>query len=154
MSSKRRRTRSKHSKARRVNWQLIALVLAAVLGLAKLWQAGSRWRAQQAALQEESAVQEPDELFRPEVGDPPYTIAVDAGHGGDDPGATGVVVEREMTAATAQALTAWLDADPNYIPVPTRDGYDVTAGRAGQQPEPRPAAVHPRQLGRHRGRRL
>ena len=127
MSSKRRRTRSKHSKARRVNWQLIALVLAAVLGLAKLWQAGSRWRAQQAALQEESAVQEPDELFRPEVGDPPYTIAVDAGHGGDDPGATGVVVEREMTAATAQALTAWLDADPNYIPVPTRDGYDVTA---------------------------
>ena len=84
-------------------------------------------QAQQAAFQEQSALQEPDELFRPDVGDPPYTIAVDAGHGGDDPGATGVVVERDMTAATAEALTRWLDADPNYIPAATRDSYDVTA---------------------------
>ena len=127
MKKQRRRTRSRHSRARRVNWQLVALALAVLLGLAKLWQAGSRWYAARQAYQEQSAVQEPDELFRPEVGDPPYTIAVDAGHGGDDPGATGVVVERDMTAATAAALTAWLDADPHYIPVPTRDGYDVTA---------------------------
>ena len=65
--------------------------------------------------------------FRPAVGEPPYTVAVDAGHGGTDPGAAGVVVEREMTAETAAALVRWLEDDPNYIPVATRDSYDATA---------------------------
>ena len=120
MKKQRRRTKAKHGKGRQINWQLVALALVAAVGLVKLWEAASRWQAQQAAFQEQSALQEPDELFRPDVGDPPYTIAVDAGHGGDDPGATGVVVERDMTAATAEALTRWLDADPNYIPAATR----------------------------------
>ena len=127
MKKQRRRTKAKHGKGRQINWQLVALALVAAVGLTKLWETASRWQAQQAAFQEQSALQEPDELFRPDVGDPPYTIAVDAGHGGDDPGATGVVVERDMTAATAEALTRWLDADPNYIPAATRDSYDVTA---------------------------
>ena len=127
MRKQRRRTRSKHGKDRRVNWQLIALALAAAVGLARLGETFVQWQARQETFQEQSALQEPDELFRPDVGDPPYTIAVDAGHGGDDPGATGVVVERDMTAATAEALTRWLDADPNYIPAATRDSYDVTA---------------------------
>ena len=68
-----------------------------------------------------------DDDFRPTVGDPPYRIAVDAGHGGSDPGARGVVQESEMTAATAEALWNWLDRDPNYIPLATRESYDVTA---------------------------
>ena len=127
MRKQRRRTRSKHGKDRRVNWQLIALALAAAVGLARLGETFVQWQARQETFQEQSALQEPDELFRPEVGDPPYTIAVDAGHGGDDPGATGVVVERDMTAATAETLLRWLNADPHYIPVTTRDGYDVTA---------------------------
>ena len=127
MRKQRRRTRSKHGKDRRVNWQLIALALAAAVGLARLGETFVQWQARQETFQEQSALQEPDELFRPEVGDPPYTIAVDAGHGGDDPGATGMVVERDMTAATAEALLRWLNADPHYIPVTTRDGYDVTA---------------------------
>lgn len=68
-----------------------------------------------------------EDEFRPVIGEPPYRIAVDAGHGGSDPGARGVVEEKEMTAATAQALCDWLDADPNFIPLMTRERYDVTA---------------------------
>lgn len=64
------------------------------------------------------------EAARPE---PPYTIAVDAGHGGADPGAVGVILERDMTAATAQALIRLLENDENFIPVETRESYDSTA---------------------------
>ena len=51
----------------------------------------------------------------------------DAGHGGSDPGARGVVEEKEMTAQTSEALLALLEADPNYIPLRSRESYDVTA---------------------------
>lgn len=67
------------------------------------------------------------EEFYPVIGDPPYRIAVDAGHGGSDPGATGLVEECEMTARTAQLLTELLEADENYIPLQTRADYDTTA---------------------------
>ena len=56
-----------------------------------------------------------EEPFRPVVGDPPYRVCIDAGHGGSDPGARGVVEEKEMTAQTSEALLALLEADPNYI---------------------------------------
>ena len=68
-----------------------------------------------------------DDDFRPTIGEPPYRIVIDAGHGGSDPGARGVVQESEMTAATAEALSAWLERDPNYIPLTTRESYDSTA---------------------------
>jgi len=67
------------------------------------------------------------EPYRPEVGEPPYRVAVDAGHGGSDPGARGVVQESDLNAATASALVAWLRKDSNYIPLQTRESYDVTA---------------------------
>ena len=75
----------------------------------------------------ESAVSVSAEDFRPVVGDPPYRVAVDAGHGGSDPGARGVVEEKQVTAATAAALLQWLEQDPNYIPLRTRDAFDQTA---------------------------
>ena len=53
-----------------------------------------------------------EEPFRPVVG---------------DPGARGVVEEKEMTAQTSEALLALLEADPNYIPLRSRESYDVTA---------------------------
>ena len=61
------------------------------------------------------------------MGDPPYRVVVDAGHGGTDPGARGVVEEKNMTAATASALVEWLDRDPNFIPLQTRNSYEDTA---------------------------
>lgn len=74
-----------------------------------------------------SRTEDIEDDFRPEVGDPPYRVAIDAGHGGSDPGAQGIVNEAQMNTQTAEALVAWLDADPNYIPLSTRDSYDVTA---------------------------
>ncbi len=68
-----------------------------------------------------------DDDFRPQVGDPPYRVAIDAGHGGSDPGARGVVEEKDVTAATASALLQWLEQDSNYIPLQTRESFDVTA---------------------------
>lgn len=67
------------------------------------------------------------EEFRPQVGEPPYRVVIDAGHGGSDPGARGVVVEKDVTAATAAAVLQWLEQDTNYIPLQTRERFDTTA---------------------------
>ena len=65
-----------------------------------------------------------DDDFRPQVGDPPYRVAIDAGHGGSDPG---VVEEKDVTAETASALLQWLEQDSTYIPLQTRESFDATA---------------------------
>jgi len=51
-------------------------------------------------------------------------VAVDAGHGGDDPGATGVsgTHEKDVTLAIARALAARIDREPGMRAVLTRDG--------------------------------
>ncbi len=46
-----------------------------------------------------------------------FVVAVDAGHGGIDHGAEGVVIESEMTARTAEALFALLEEDERFTPV-------------------------------------
>ncbi|MBV7388270.1 N-acetylmuramoyl-L-alanine amidase [Pasteurellaceae bacterium TAE3-ERU1] len=53
------------------------------------------------------------------------TIAIDAGHGGKDPGATGAnlqVREKNVTLQIAKELKAMLDADPRFRSVLTRRG--------------------------------
>ena len=52
------------------------------------------------------------------------TIAVDAGHGGEDPGARGRdgTQEKEITLAIARKLKALIDAEPNMRALLTRDG--------------------------------
>lgn len=104
----------------------LALCLC-LLVLYGVYRMGAYWTQRLFPLPENP---EPDvavEEFRPEVGDPPYIVAVDAGHGGSDTGAIGVIEERDMTAQTAQRLTELLEADENYIPVQTRASYDTTA---------------------------
>jgi N-acetylmuramoyl-L-alanine amidase len=51
-------------------------------------------------------------------------VAVDAGHGGDDPGATGAsgTHEKVVTLAIARALAARIDREPGMRAVLTRDG--------------------------------
>lgn len=59
---------------------------------------------------------------------PPYTVALDAGHGGMDTGAhCRQVEEAAVCEHTVDALFAWLEADPNFEPVRTREnGVDLS----------------------------
>lgn len=131
MPTSQRRPVNKHSKRKTHRCKMrnrflhgLLLVFAALMlcfGLF-LWKAALELNAPA-----ESAVSVSAEDFRPVVGDPPYRVAVDAGHGGNDPGARGVVEEKQVTAATAAALLQWLEQDPNYIPLQTRESFDATA---------------------------
>ncbi|WP_373777077.1 N-acetylmuramoyl-L-alanine amidase [Glaesserella sp.] len=52
-------------------------------------------------------------------------VAIDAGHGGKDPGAIGKTLglkEKEVTLSIARELKALLDKDPNFKAVMTRNG--------------------------------
>lgn len=56
---------------------------------------------------------------------PIWTIAIDPGHGGKDPGAIGrnlKIYEKNVTLSIARELKALLDADPNFRGVLTRNG--------------------------------
>ncbi|TCK01938.1 N-acetylmuramoyl-L-alanine amidase [Volucribacter psittacicida] len=56
---------------------------------------------------------------------PVWTIAIDPGHGGKDPGAIGrnlKIYEKNVTLSIARELKALLDADPNFRGVLTRNG--------------------------------
>jgi len=54
----------------------------------------------------------------------PVTIVIDAGHGGEDPGARGRrgTYEKQVTLAVARKLKALVDAEPTLRAVLTRDG--------------------------------
>lgn len=118
---KKRRAKRKERSFLRTALTLCFCVLAFVFS-AFLWREALR-----VSSQEQGSVSAFGEAFRPQVGDPPYRVAIDAGHGGNDPGARGVMEEKDMTAATASVLLAWLEQDPNYIPLRTRDAFDQTA---------------------------
>ena len=63
---------------------------------------------------------------------PPYTIAIDAGHGGTDIGAEGVINEIQLTEATIGYLEGWLTQDENYTSVRTHaaDTFSKNTERA------------------------
>lgn len=54
-------------------------------------------------------------------GQAPWCIGLDAGHGGSDPGAVGLISEADMTEATVQALQALLEADDRFTVVLCRE---------------------------------
>ncbi len=57
-------------------------------------------------------------VCKPQDG-PPYTIAIDAGHGGSDVGAEGIIDEKIVTETTIGYLEQWLEQDENYTPLRT-----------------------------------
>jgi len=65
-----------------------------------------------------------DRSARPERLDRPITIAIDPGHGGEDPGAIGPggTMEKDVTLMIAQRLFELTQADPALRAMLTRDG--------------------------------
>lgn len=59
----------------------------------------------------------------------PFRVAVDAGHGGGDNGASGLEGSQEwaLTQATAQALWELLEADPDFVPLMVRADWNAPA---------------------------
>ena len=53
------------------------------------------------------------EAYYEEEADDRPVVCIDAGHGGSDPGARGVVEEKEMTAQTSEALLCLLYTSPS-----------------------------------------
>lgn len=107
-----------------INIVLVALCFVCVCAAGALFRAA--FRLQTGSETVVSGETEEDD-YRPVVGAPPYRVAVDAGHGGTDPGANGLVQESELTAATAEELVSLLEQDANFIPLKTRESYDITA---------------------------
>lgn len=118
------RSNPRHARRRRQGGPSAATVIGLLVCVVCFSAAFFLWKA---ALFGSGRNESGEEPFRPVVGDPPYRVCIDAGHGGSDPGARGVVEEKEMTAQTSEALLALLEADPNYIPLRSRESYDVTA---------------------------
>ena len=118
------RSNPRHSRRRRQGGPSAATVIGLLVCVVCFSAAFFLWKAALFGFGRNESGEEP---FRPVVGDPPYRVCIDAGHGGSDPGARGVVEEKEMTAQTSEALLALLEADPNYIPLRSRESYDVTA---------------------------
>lgn len=144
---KKRRAKRKESSFLRTALTLCFCVLAFVFS-AFLWREALR-----VSSQEQGSVSASGEAFRPQVGDPPYRVAIDAEHGGNDPGARGVVEEKDMTAATASVLLAWLEQDPNYLRsgrgMPLTRLQRLRAGSRRQCTGPTVAAFHSRKLRRN-----
>ena len=79
---------------------------------------------------------QPEPIKLPKASEPRYarliTVAIDAGHGGEDPGASGAAGSREkdITLALAKKLKRKLDAQENMHGVLIRDGdYFVPLGQ-------------------------
>ena len=117
------RSNSKHTRRRKQRGPSAATVISLLVCVVCFGAAFLLWNAALSGADRN----ETGEAFRPVVGDPPYRVCIDAGHGGSDPGARGVVEEKEMTAQTSEALLTLLEADPNYIPLRSRERYDITA---------------------------
>lgn len=93
---------------------LFAAGVLVALALFTLFSGGSR--------PVENAAQAPNQLAGAVVqGGPPYIVALDAGHGGNDVGAEGVIRETELTEKTVEYLYQLLADNGNFTPVLCRE---------------------------------
>lgn len=121
-----KRSYKKHRRKKKHPLRKLLLICLLLMGALTVWTVLILYDLSIETIKREPVSQTSGE-YRPSVGEPPYRVAIDAGHGGSDPGARGVIEEKEMTAATARELWYWLEQDPNYIPLKTRETAEDTA---------------------------
>ena len=121
-----RYSKAAHSKRRKQTSHVLKNTVILLFCAVGIWFGSSLWHAALTLQTAQPAESIAGEEFRPQVGDPPYRVVIDAGHGGADPGARGVIEEKDMTAATASELIRLLQQDSNFIPLQTRDSFDET----------------------------
>ena len=122
-----RYSKAAHLKRRKQTSHVLKNTVILLFCAVGIWFGSSLWHAALTLQTAQPAESIAGEEFRPQVGDPPYRVVIDAGHGGADPGARGVIEEKDMTAATASELIR---------PACRQSGRTGTAA----------AAFHPRQL--------
>jgi N-acetylmuramoyl-L-alanine amidase len=93
-------------------------------GIAEPVTVGSRQRLRHRACSASRAAERSDVRRAQPASRRLIIIAIDAGHGGEDPGARGRggTYEKDITLAIARKLKARIDAEPNMRAVLTRDG--------------------------------
>lgn len=147
-----RYSKAAHSKRRKQTSHVLKNTVILLFCAVGIWFGSSLWHAALTLQTAQPAESIAGEEFRPQVGDPPYRVVIDAGHGGADPGARGVIEEKDMTAATASELIRLLQQDSNFIPLQTRDSFDETAtpaqraARADEQAPQLLLSIHATQL--------
>ncbi len=119
-----RRTRAARAAARRKirMRKRLRFALTVLLAVALVWALASRITASKRPedTPKEDAAGAVNAVYAPQEG-PPYVVAIDAGHGGTDVGAQGVVNESTLTEMTIGFLEEWLTRDENFTPVRTHD---------------------------------
>lgn len=136
-----RYSKAAHSKRRKQTSHVLKNTVILLFCAVGIWFGSSLWHAALTLQTAQPAESIAGEEFRPQVGDPPYRVVIDAGHGGADPGARGVIEEKDMTAATASELIRLLQQDSNFIRC-----RPVTA----LMKPLRPPSVPPERTNRHR----
>ena len=121
-----RYSKAAHLKRRKQTSHVLKNTVILLFCAVGIWFGSSLWHAALTLQTAQPAESIAGEEFRPQVGDPPYRVVIDAGHGGADPSARGVIEEKDMTAATASELIRLLQQDSNFIPLQTRDSFDET----------------------------
>jgi N-acetylmuramoyl-L-alanine amidase len=101
-----------------------APTFAAITPLASTQAAGSQLASPSPLLAESAAATRHLRAAHAPQGQRDIIVAVDAGHGGDDPGATGMsgTHEKDVTLAIARALAGRIDREPGMHAALTRSG--------------------------------
>lgn len=109
-----RYSKAAHSKRRKQTSHVLKNTVILLFCAVGIWFGSSLWHAALTLQTAQPAESIAGEEFRPQVGDPPYRVVIDAGHGGADPGARGVIEEKDMTAATASELIRLLQQPDQF----------------------------------------
>ena len=111
-----RYSKAAHAKRHKQTSHKIKNVIILIFCGAAIWFGCSLWYAARTLQTAHPAESIAGEEFRPQVGDPPYRVVIDAGHGGVDPGARGVVEEKKYDGCHSSRTDPIVTAGCKFYP--------------------------------------